>query len=405
MVRKIDAKLERHLQVMMSRRLILSCLACLVLSTAQAQKFDLCKMFRGIGRGDDVGDVHTCTVYGTQWTLKTDGYNATSAGEIVLHMGTSKKKVGFVEIESVESFDHVESIKVDALLRESYTITVKVGDKTIDYSKDKADDKYLIHPFPANGVTSKVSVKFKFPNPQMKQMYLRSIEVVTGLDDKENIKIPDEARNTMSCTVNRTFSKDYWNTICLPFDVKAEDLHAIFGNGNLLRKFTGEVKGNTMIFNDATEIKAGEPYLLKPAKTVDNPTFTNVVCTEKTPHVVEDPTRMFSFVGTYDPKELRTDGSELFLGDGDRLYKPSTSGNRMNGMRAFFRIRKSSSASAKAKYSIKFEDETTTVKTINTDRRPTANRTYTLQGIAVDDTMPLLPGIYIKNGKKIYVRK
>lgn len=363
-------------------------------------------MFRGIGRGDDVGPVHICKpVYGTQWTLKTDGYNATNAGEIVLHMGTSSKKVGFVEIESVESFHHVESVKVDANLKYSYTITVKVGDKTIDYRKDKADDNYVIHPFPVNGATGKVSVKFKFPNPQKKQMYLRSIEVVTGLDDKENIKIPDEARDTMSCTVNRTFSKDYWNTICLPFDVNKDDLNAKFGTGKLLRTFTGEVKGNTMIFGDASEIKAGKPYLLKPEETVKNPTFTNVICTEKTPHEVIDPTEMFSFVGTYDPKDLQTDGSELFLGDGDRLYKPSTSGNRMNGMRAFFRIRKSSSASAKAKYSIKFEDETTTVKTINTDRRPTANRTYTLQGIAVDDSKPLLPGIYIKNGKKIYVRK
>ena len=392
--------------MMMSRRLILSFLACLVLSTAQAQKFDLCKMFRGIGRGDDVGPVHTCkSVYGTQWTLKTDGYNATNFSDVVLHMGTSSKKVGFVEIESVEAFDHVESVKVDALLRESYTITIKAGDTTIVYKKDKADDNYVIHPFPVNDVTGKISVKFKFPNPQTKQMYLRSIEVVTGLDDKENIKIPDEARNTVSCTVNRTFSKDYWNTICLPFDVKAEDLQAIFGNGNLLREFTGNVEGSTMIFSKVSEIKAGKPYLLKPAKTVDNPTFTNVVFTAEKSKSVNDPTRIFSFVGTYDPVELETDGTELFLGDGDRLYKPSTSGNRMNGMRAFFRIRKSSSASTKAKYSIKFKDETTAVKTIDTDMRPLHNRTYTLLGIAVDDTKPLSSGIYIRNGKKIYVRK
>lgn len=390
---------------MMSRRLILSFLTCLVLSTAQAQKFDLCKMFRGIGRGDDVGPVHTSkSVYGTQWTLKTDGYNATNFSDVVLHMGTSSKKVGFVEIESVEAFDHVESIKVDALLRESYTITIKAGDTTIVYKKDKADDNYVIHPFPVNDVTGKVSVKFKFPNPKTKQMYLRSIEVVTGLDDKENIKIPDEARNTMSCTVNRTFSKDYWNTICLPFDVKAEDLHAIFGNGNLLRKFTGEVKGNTMIFNDATEIKAGEPYLLKPAKTVDNPTFTNVVCTEKTPHVVEDPTRMFSFVGTYDPKELRTDGSELFLGDGDRLYKPLPSDRQMNGMRAFFKIRSDAQAATKPYYAIAFEDKTTGI-TLHQDKTSDSDRIYTLQGVSVTaDLNRLPPGIYIRNGKKIYIR-
>ena len=390
---------------MMSRRLILSFLACIVLSTAQAQKFDLCKMFRGIGRGDDVGGVHICKpVYGTQWTLKTDGYNATNAGEIVLHMGTSSKKVGFVEIESVESFDHVESIKVDALLRESYTITVKVGDKTIDYRKDKADDNYVIHPFPVNGVTGKVSVNFKFPSPQTKQMYLRSIEVVTRLNDKENIAIPDETRNTVSCSVNRTFSKDYWNTICLPFDVNEDDLKAKFGSGIILRKFTGKVEGNTMIFNDVTEIKAGEPYLLKPEETVKNPTFTNVVCTEKSPHEVKDLTRMFSFVGTYDPVELKTDGTELFLGDGDRLYKPLPSYRKMYGMRAYFRIRPAAHAATKPYYAIAFEDKTTGI-TLHQDKTSDSDRIYTLQGISVTaDFNRLAPGIYIKNGKKIYIR-
>lgn len=80
-MRKIDAKLERHLQVIMSRRLILCFLACLVISTAQAQKFDLCKMFRGIAQRDDKGFLNICKpVYGTQWTLEREGYNATIAG-------------------------------------------------------------------------------------------------------------------------------------------------------------------------------------------------------------------------------------------------------------------------------------------------------------------------------------
>jgi hypothetical protein len=77
----------------------------------------------------------------------------------------------------------------------------------------------------------------------------------------------------------------------------------------------------------------------------------------------------------------------------------------MYGMRAFFRIRNSSSAPAKGEYSIVFEDEATAIKTIDTDKRLTRNRTYTLQGTAVDGTKPLSPGIYIKDGKKIYVRK
>jgi hypothetical protein len=77
----------------------------------------------------------------------------------------------------------------------------------------------------------------------------------------------------------------------------------------------------------------------------------------------------------------------------------------MNGLRASFRKRKLSSAPAKGEYSIVFEDETTAVRTIDTAKQLTCNQTYTLQGITVDDTKPLPSGIYVKDGKKIYVRK
>ncbi|MGI6243837.1 MAG: hypothetical protein ACOYJK_09965 [Prevotella sp.] len=357
----------------------------------------------------DKCDGYACEpVYGVQWALTTDGHNGTTGRDIALHVGTGKQGVKTVEINSIDKFNNIEAVKITAWMTDAYKVTVIVGDKTFYYGSDQEDPKYVLHTFPVDDVTGKISVTFEYSIFHKKAMYLQTIEVVTGLDDKKIIEIPKNMGATRSYTVKRIFSKDYWNTVCLPFDVKAEDLKDIFGNGEKsvvsLREFTGKVDGNTMIFKDATEIQAGVPYLLKPTKTVENPTFSNVVYTEETPHVVEDATGMFSFVGTYNPKELQTDGSELFLGDGDKLYKPSTSGNRMNGLRAFFRIRKSSSAPAKGEYSIAFEDETTTVKTIDTDKRLTCSRTYTLQGIAVDDTKPLPPGIYIKNGKK-YVRK
>ena len=390
---------------MMPQRLILSFLACLVLSTAQAQKFELLDMFRYFR--DNCNGYTIKSVYGTQWTLTTDGHNGYFGDDIALHIGTGNKGVSYATIESVESFDHVKAINVDAELKYSYTITITVGVKTFSYQKTDGDGKdFVQHTASFDGDTGKVSVRFEFPSFQNKQMYIKSIEVVTGLDDTDKTVEKVRQGTTASYSVNRTFSKDYWNTICLPFDVNEVNVNEIFGSNRKLQQFAEEVDANgTMLFERTNEIKAGVPYLLKPAKTVKAPTFTNVVYNGVEPKEVKDKTKTFSFVGTYDPVKLATDGSELFLGDGDKLYKPSTSGNRMNGMRAFFRIRKSSSASAKAKYSIKFEGETTTVKTINTDRRPTANRTYTLQGIAVDDTKPLLPGIYIRNGKKIYVRK
>ena len=48
-----------------------------------------------------------------------------------------------------------------------------------------------------------------------------------------------------------------------------------------LREFTGKVDGTTMLFKDATEIKAGIPYIIKPKKDVVNPIFRNVTITEE----------------------------------------------------------------------------------------------------------------------------
>lgn len=237
-------------------------------------------------------------------------------------------------------------------------------------------------------------------------MYIKSIEVITGLKDKENLDNKLRKDQTVSYSVSRTFSKDYWNTLCLPFDVKESQVQELFGNTHRLRSFTGKVDANnTMIFVEAKEIKAGVPYLLKPAETVENPVFTNVIYANATPTVVSDPTGAFSFVGAFNPTELQTDGTELFLGNGDKLYKPSSSHNRMNGMRAFFRIKKNSHALSNGKYAIRFDDETTAVMDILPELKSHKPRTYNLQGMIVDDSQPLPPGIYFKNGKKICVCK
>ena len=117
------------------------------------------------------------------------------------------------------------------------------------------------------------------------------------------------------------------------------------------------------------------------------------------------PTGAFSFVGVFNPTELQTDGTELFLGNGDKLYKPSSSHNRMNGMRAFFRINKNSNTLSNGKYAIRFDDETTAIMYILPELKSHKPRTYNLRGMVVDDSQPLPPGIYVKNGKKICVSK
>ena len=170
-----------------------------------------------------------------------------------------------------------------------------------------------------------------------------------------------------------------------------------------MREFTGKVTGTTMLFKDTTAIKAGVPYIIKPTKDVVNPIFRNVVITAVEPKEITDNTGTYAFVGAYSPTELKTDGTELFLGDKDYLYKPLKDDNKIKGMRAFFRIKDASQAK-QAQYGISI-DGTTTITLPNTKNIPstTQERIYTLDGRQVHSTHNLKSGIYIKNGKKIYI--
>lgn len=356
--------------------------------------------------------------YGHQWKLTVDGVLA-DANTDCLHVGTGNDASQLIRLETTTSFKDVDLVRVSTNIADKrgvYTVGMTLSsDKgkfsdTHSFKREKGNSNddlsnFLITKGKINSGTLKVEMKGD--NYETGALYLFFIEVASVLSDRQKLQTQHiKSEEIYSYQVQRTFSKDYWNTLCLPFDVQESQVQELFGNTHRLRTFTGNIDANgTMIFAEAKEIKAGVPYLLKSAKTVENPVFTNVIYTNATPTVVSDPTGAFSFVGTFNPTELQTDGTELFLGNGDKLYKPSSSHNRMNGMRAFFRIKKNSNALSNGKYAIRFDDETTAIMDILPELKSHNSRTYNLQGMIVDDSQLLPPGIYVKNGKKICVCK
>ncbi len=362
----------------------------------------------------------THKLYNHQWKLTVDGVLAYSTADC-LHVGTGNDASQIIRLETTTPFKDAELVRVSTDIAKGrkgrgYEVSMTLGldnDKfsdTCKYTKKKEDlnddlSNFLITKGKINSGTLKVEMKGE--KYETGALYLFFIEVASVLSDQQKLQTQHiKSGETYSYQVQRTFSKDYWNTLCLPFDVQEGQVKELFGNTHRLRTFTGNIDANgTMIFAKAKEIKAGVPYLLKPAKTVETPVFTNVIYTNATPTVVSDPTGAFSFVGAFNPTELQTDGTELFLGNGDKLYKPSSSHNRMNGMRAFFRIKKNSNALSNGKYAIRFDDETTAIMDILSELKSHNSRTYNLQGMIVDDSQLLPPGIYVKNGKKICVCK
>ena len=96
------------------------------------------------------------------------------------------------------------------------------------------------------------------------------------LKDGENYS-PTDAKNA-EVKLDRTFYKNYWNAICLPYSINRRQIEKVFGDGTMvvLMKEIDTSKKKVMFIEHANQdIIAGYPYLIFPTKKDD---------TEKTGH-------------------------------------------------------------------------------------------------------------------------
>ena len=97
------------------------------------------------------------------------------------------------------------------------------------------------------------------------------------LEDGVNYSAPTDAKNA-EVTLKRTFYKNYWNAICLPYSINRRQIEKVFGDGTMvvLMKEIDTSKKKVMFIEHANQdIIAGYPYLIFPTKKDD---------TEKTDH-------------------------------------------------------------------------------------------------------------------------
>lgn len=209
------------------------------------------------------------------------------------------------------------------------------------------------------------------------------------------------AQNDVDVQLKRSLTPAQWNTFCVPFTISADVIAEKFGAGTLVYTF-GSMNGNVMNFAPSTTIEAGKPYIVKPANTVVNPTFTGVNIEASAP--VKSGENGFYMQGTYGAKtDLTTDGTNLFLGDGNKFYKPSgTTTAKMKGMRAYFIVPQGTNFAA---LRANIDGATTAIDEFATVvEQPTDNRIYNLQGQFVGTSFEGLHGVYVQNGKKVLVK-
>ena len=228
------------------------------------------------------------------------------------------------------------------------------------------------------------------------------------LDETKTDNVIETYENA-NVTLQRTLSKDYWNTFCVPFALDAEQVAQYFGEGTQLRTYEGNCNNNIVYFATVDNIEAGKPYIMKPGNAVvQNPTFEGVsmVATgldEKgNPQAVGDASTV-QMKGIYNQILLKTDKTELFLGDNDLFYYPidDIDARTIGGLRAYFIVPQGTDIK---KLRANLDGTPTSLGTIF-DTEESNAPVYNLQGQCVGNSLRALKsGIYIQNGKKVVVK-
>lgn len=217
---------------------------------------------------------------------------------------------------------------------------------------------------------------------------------------RETTTVSFNAQNDVDVQLKRSLTPAQWNTFCVPFTISADVIAEKFGAGTLVYTF-GSMNGNVMNFKASTTIEAGKPYIVKPTKEVVDPTFTGVNIVASDP--VKSGENGFFMQGTYGAKtDLLDDGTNLFLGEGNKFYKPAKGSTKMKGMRAFFIVPQGTNLAA---LRANIDGATTAIDELTTVvEQPTDNRIYNLQGQFVGTSFEGLHGVYVQNGKKVLVK-
>lgn len=157
-------------------------------------------------------------------------------------------------------------------------------------------------------------------------------------------------------TITRPVPRNgFYSTLCLPFDLSAEQIAASSLASAEIREFDDIQDDGTYVnmkFSKVTAIEAGKPYIVKyneDAANLDKMDFTNVTIEKDAPIIVNPKGYGITMQGTYVPKEVSAqesleDGDRIFfLGANNQFFWPSANG-QIKPFRCFFTWMAGSSA-------------------------------------------------------------
>lgn len=298
-----------------------------------------------------------------------------------------------------------------------FSISVQIGTiKKIEFLGDSyleyltGDENLSVSNLKAEWTGNAQEVSFTSPKgaPRVTSITVYVSLPTISLSESEENTI--ETKSDVNISLNRKLVKGAWNTICLPFDVSAAQAKSAFGADVRIAALNVESKGNTLLFDNKTAegIKAAVPYLIMPSevKADDKYEFYNVSIKPEnvTPAAAVSTSDGFAFKGIYNKVDITQDINNsksyaAFLGANNTLFKAKAN-STTKGFRAYFVIPNSTATSA---LRVVVDGNATSIKNINCGVVESDDAVYNLQGQRVD-ARSLMPGLYIKAGKKFVVR-
>jgi hypothetical protein len=248
------------------------------------------------------------------------------------------------------------TLNVSSTNSQTYKMTILDGETEVDaYEEHPSSGSQTIkHYFnlAAGNYTVKVENTYSWSNGHVVSLAVTQPSLITIDEAAENndILVANYYDGSKDIQINRTIVAGMYNTICLPFDVENAQLKAIFGSDVELKQMSSaELDGNVLnlIFEDATSIYRGTPYLIKTSSDVVDPIFVNVIVKAKV--AAQTSGTNADFIGNFIKSEVPAGENNLFLGPDNLLYF-SQNATPIKGMRAYFQVKGVSNPSQAIKH-------------------------------------------------------
>ena len=220
-------------------------------------------------------------------------------------------------------------------------------------------------------------------------------EVSIDADDKYTPAV----EGTYNAVLNRTFSQG-WNTICLPFDAKAEDICA----GANAQEYSSYTEAG-LNFKKVETMEAGKPYLIFCPQDVTVPvTFENVSFVANAPVAVTPEGSPFSFIGSFDPISMEGRYGVANINGKDKLVRGGASSS-LYTTGSYFELQDINRVNSML---LNFDRETTGIADPSFNAQNKQGDIYTLNGVLIrkdaTDTKGLKKGVYIIGNQKVYIK-